>query len=54
MKKKSFIGGVLFLLGLTAACCIEGNIIITFSAIATMVAGGLVANLFDFGKEARQ
>lgn len=47
MKTRNIIGGTLFVLGLAAATTIDGSLIITFSAIAMMVAGGLIADLFD-------
>ena len=47
MKTRNIIGGIIFVLGLTAAVTIEGSFIITLAAIAMMVAGGLIADLFD-------
>ena len=47
MKTRNIIGGILFVLGLTAAVTIEGSFIITLAAIATMAIGATVADLWD-------
>ena len=46
-KARTIIGAGLFIVGIAAATTIDGSLIITFLAIAMMVAGGLIADLFD-------
>ena len=52
MNTRNIIGGILFVLGLTAAVTIEGSFLITLAAIAMMVTGATVADIWY--KEGRQ